>query len=101
MLTASPKKLRSGAWGALVQSADVSVGDEIKITTRAGKSWDARVDQVIWAGDDTAICATSSLDRPTQNTESYRPRYGVDYCGGRCPVRGHKCTANNPCHDCE
>lgn len=32
--------------------------------------------------------------------DGYVPRRGVDYCGERCPVDGHTCTADNPCHDC-
>lgn len=31
----------------------------------------------------------------------YVPRKGVDYCGGRCPVDGHICTPDAPCHDCQ
>jgi len=59
--TATPTKLKSGAWGARVQGT-VKVGDTVTITTRAGKSWDARVTQVIWTGDGVSIAATESLD---------------------------------------
>lgn len=61
-IAATPVKLRSGAWGARVKDA-VSEGDVVTITTRSGKSWDARVTRVVWRGDDVAICATASLDR--------------------------------------
>jgi len=27
-------------------------------------------------------------------------RHGVDFCGHPCPVDGHTCTADHPCHDC-
>lgn len=31
----------------------------------------------------------------------YVPRRGVDYCGYPCPVDGHVCTPDHPCHDCQ
>jgi hypothetical protein len=93
-IPATPLKLRNGDWGAKAQSADVSAGDTLTITTRSGKSWQARVDRVVWTGDDVAICATSSLDRV--------PRYSRDECCGyRCPVTGRRCTPSDPCHDCQ
>lgn len=36
----------------------------------------------------------------SQPAASYRPVYGVEYCGYPCPVTGRKCTASDPCHDC-
>lgn len=64
-IAATPAKLKNGNWGARVQSADVREGDTVTITTRAGKSWQAQVELVVWRGDDIAICATSSLDWPS------------------------------------
>lgn len=61
-IAATPTKLRDGSWGARTQ-ASVRAGDLVTITTRAGKSWDARVTRVVWSGDAGAICATESLDR--------------------------------------
>jgi len=95
VVNATPAKLKSGDWGAKVQGT-VTVGDIVTITTKAGKTWQARIARVIWTGDGISICATESMDRP-----AYRARFGVDYCGYRCHVRGHRCTAYNPCHDCE
>jgi len=60
--TATPAKLKDGSWGART-AATVAVGDVVTITTRGGKSWDARVTRVLWAGEDAAICVTESLDR--------------------------------------
>lgn len=30
----------------------------------------------------------------------YNPVLGRDYCGYPCPVAGHICTPDDPCHDC-
>ena len=97
---ATPTKLRSGEWGARVQGK-VSEGDVITITTRSGKSWDATVRKVVWSDGDVSIVATSSApSRPASPWTSSRGQYGVTHCGGRCPVRGHRCTYDDPCHDC-
>lgn len=60
--TATPTKLRNGSWGART-SAPVSEGDVVTITTKSGKSWEARVERVVWTDGQVAICATESLDR--------------------------------------
>lgn len=101
MINATPTKLRNGNWGARVKSAQVSAGDVVRITTRSGKTWEARIVKVVWSGDGVAICATESLDRSHGTSGgTYRPRRGVDYCGYPCPVDGHRCTPDHPCHDC-
>jgi hypothetical protein len=61
-IPASPAKLHNGDWGCRTRS-DVQVGDIVAITTRAGKSWDARIEQIVWKNDEIALCATASLDR--------------------------------------
>lgn len=61
-IPATPKKLKSGAWGALAKAA-VVVGDVVTITTRTGKSWDARVTHVFWSDGECAICQTEGIDR--------------------------------------
>jgi hypothetical protein len=33
-------------------------------------------------------------------TYGYVPVRGRDYCGYPCPVDGHVCTPDHPCHDC-
>lgn len=54
---AKPKKLRNGDWGAWAESEAVEEGDTLHITAKSGKSWDAVVDRVLWAGSGGAICA--------------------------------------------
>jgi len=71
--SATPAKLRSGAWGARVQGT-VAEGDVVTITTRAGKSWQARVTRVVWTGEGVAICATESIDRPSRPSSPSSPR---------------------------
>jgi hypothetical protein len=101
-ITASPAKLKNGSWGARVRG-DVTEGDTITITTRGGKSWDARVTKVVWSGEGVAVCATESLDRAPARTS--RSRYGryerSGACGYPCPVSGRRCTSSDPCHDCQ
>ena len=65
-IEASPKKLRSGEWGALVQSDQVRRGDSICITSKSGKSWQATVAKIIWSGQGKAIVATESQRRGRQ-----------------------------------
>ena len=59
---ATPAKLRDGSWGARVRGP-VQAGDTVTITTSAGKTWQARVERVVWTGEGVTLCATSSLDR--------------------------------------
>jgi len=70
-ISATPKKLKSGAWGALAKTESVRTGDTLQITTRAGKSWTATVSKVLWSGKGIAICATGSRanHRRTRNGE--------------------------------
>ena len=61
-IPATPAKLRSGDWGARVRQP-VEVGDTVTITTKAGKSWTARVTSIVWRGKGVYLCSTESLDR--------------------------------------
>lgn len=47
VIPATPKKLRSGDWGALAKSESVRKGDTVQITTRSGKTWTATVNKVV------------------------------------------------------
>ena len=73
-LTASPIKLRSGEWGARVQGSAVE-GASIKVTTRAGKSWQAFVSKVVWSGSGITIVSTRSLEIASDHD---RPKYRHD-----------------------
>lgn len=65
MLNATPAKLRDGSWGARVSGA-VKKGDPILITTKAGKSWDALVDRVVWTDGKTTLVSTLNDDHATR-----------------------------------
>ena len=99
--TASPVKLRTGAWGAKTDSP-VAEGDTIEITTRSGKTWEAQVEKVIWSDGQVCIVATASAARAaTTRTSPARATYN-NYCGYPCPVSGRRCCARlGPCHDCQ
>lgn len=73
MANATPAKLKNGAWGARVQGS-VAEGDTVTITTRSGKSWEARVTSVVWSGSGVSICATESLDRAPAASAKTRSR---------------------------
>ncbi len=93
-MTATPTKIKkTGNWGARIQGT-ATTGDVVTITTRSGKSWDAEVASIVWAGNGVTVCETRSITRRTDTN------YTPESCGGRCPVYGHRCTPNNPCHDC-
>jgi len=92
-LPASPTKLRDGSWGARVRG-QAHPGDEIQITTRAGKSWTAHVDRVLWTGEGVSIVSTQARQRTapartrvsTSTPSTPRRRRGsyiCDECGER------------------
>ena len=107
--SASPTKLRDGSWGATVKGP-ATVGETIKITTKAGKSWEAKISKVVWTGNGVTIVATG--DSGSSSGSKYTPRntypgyvavggHRDGYCGYNCPVSGRKCCpSNGPCHDC-
>ena len=80
MTNASPTKLRSGNWGARV-AGTVCTGEQIRITTRAGKSWAAVVDKIVWTGNGVSIVATSSTDTAGATTQ---PRTRREWTGCPC-----------------
>ena len=79
--TATPTKLRSGDWGARVTGA-VSSGDTITITTKAGKSWTATVDRVVWTNGDVTIVSTRKSSHRTSRPTSRRGgKFRCEHCG--------------------
>lgn len=99
MTEASPIKLKNGNWGAKARGK-VREGDMVQITTKAGKTWAARVAKVVWSGNGVSICATENSGggsrRRASNGEcqcgacddllsfGYRPgqRIRCEECGG-------------------
>ena len=109
MIEASPRKLRSGAWGAAIQSPppkDALHGVTVEVKTQKGKTWLALVSDVVFHCDEYAIVATESMDGGgrggyRRETTNGGRRGGQYSCGYPCPVNGHICTDDHPCHDCE
>jgi len=98
---ASPKKLRSGDWGALAQTDSIKRGDLIRITTKSGKSWEAHVAKVIWTGDGKSIVATESGGGGPRKSGKVECKYCG--CTDRSCVRGGACAGGpsfDPCFDC-
>lgn len=99
---ATPTKLADGTWGAKA-AGRVSIGDIVRICTRGGKEWDAKVvgiETTKW-GD---VLRTVSVKSAPQSRPAYSGYRAAstrrDCCGYRCPVGGYVCTPNRPCHDC-
>ena len=68
--TGHPAKLYDGAWGAHVNSDKVKPGDTVHLTTKAGKTWDAVVDKIVWTGPDydgvpCALVSLAGKEKPT------------------------------------
>ncbi len=78
-MTATPAKLRDGTWGARVQGP-VSQGDVVTVTTKAGKTWQAKVTRVVWTDGAVAVCATASMDRPEGSSRGFRQRASNGEC---------------------
>ena len=66
-IPASPARLRSGDWGARIGAphhTTIAKGDLVTITTRGGKTWDARVTDIVTVGADYALVGTESVAPP-------------------------------------
>ena len=74
---ATPAKLRDGTWGAVTKLA-VVVGDTVQITTRAGKTWAAKVTAVHGATVHGTTVSTQSSDRAPGTTAPARRAYHAD-----------------------
>lgn len=113
MKTATPAKLKSGAWGARVPSTSVEVGESIEIRAKSGKTSTATVSAVVWRGSDVTLVATASLDRPASagRGRNYDPDrfngYGAPRGGYRraCKTDGNCSSVGDgrSCggHDCD
>ena len=82
-MNATPAKLKNGSWGARVETSTLGKtavrgeleGTTVTVRTRAGKTWDAEVEKVVWIGEERgksiALCATVNRDRP-QRCDAHR-----------------------------
>lgn len=54
-----PERLASGEWGARVDGSP-AVGEQVQITTRAGKAWTATIVEVLEVAEATSLVRTST-----------------------------------------
>jgi hypothetical protein len=88
MVTATPIKLKTGDWGAKT-TLKVTVGDTIRIEAKNGKSWEAKVQKIVWTDGKTSILATQS-DRDSSAPSRRGGRYECEECG-EYVTRGTEC----------
>lgn len=68
-MKATPKKLRDGTWGVLVQGKPKS-GDVVTVVTKGGKTWQAHIALVIWSNDEISICSTAKKEQSDAELEA-------------------------------
>ena len=95
-LMASPKKLRSGDWGALVQGK-CDTGQKITVKTRAGKTMYKEVSHVIWTNNEVSIVEVSfDMDHEAKR---YVSNVSNRFSSYRPSKRSTKIHTSTPC-DC-
>lgn len=95
-IPATPAKLRDGSWGARIEGA-AAPGDTLTITTKAGKTWQAKVTRVVWQGEGVALVATVSLDSAPRAAAPAAKRRKTGWEG----IRGGRCReCGGPIKDC-
>lgn len=87
-ISGTPTRLRDGDWGARIKVAPLKTRDELKddlegatvtIRARSGKTWEARIGAVVWAGKDKYSSGHIALVSLESERRGYRRRaYG---CG--------------------
>ena len=108
-------KLVDGSWG--IRGKNLTPGTSVKVKTRAGDVKSETVAAVLSTAPDGTQTAsiTKSARSSSYGSGSGRRgyggsggsgRYGDSYgsgggCGYPCPVTGRRCTADDPCHDCQ
>jgi hypothetical protein len=113
MLTGTPKKLRDGSWGAMVNESGSGIeGFHVAIRTKSGKEWTAVVDRIVWTDGKKSIVTTRKPGVQAQQryavaaqTRSGRPRRGPSgecVCGGTDDLLslGYRPGARVKCEDC-
>lgn len=66
MITATPIRLYSGAWGVRT-TVPVKSGDSVMVFTNSGKRWPATIDVVQWT-DGRAMVASTIDNKPTRRS---------------------------------
>lgn len=100
-VTATPTKLKSGAWGARVQANNMRVesGDTVTVRAKSGKSWTATISAIVWSGNGVYLCATQGSDRPARTGRSARNYDPNRFNGYGAPRGGFRkaCVSDGNC----
>lgn len=88
-------KLRNGTWGARGDAGAMAAGEQIEITTRAGKVTVATVERVVWTDGQVAIAAVAERAR-TRRSNGTGHRHGRGRCV-ECDAWG---PAGQQCREC-
>lgn len=99
---ASYTKLKSGEWGVRVEGT-AKAGQSVTVRKKDGTSKQETILRVVWTGNGISLCAIAQRQPATSGRSGgYSRGYSSEYCGGICPVGGHRCSAKEgPCHDCQ
>ena len=81
---ATPAKLNDGTWGARTTHR-VVVGSTITVRTRAGKTWRAAVNEVVWTDGTACLVRTAAGAASTAPRKSSRRH---SYYGTVCRIDG-------------
>jgi hypothetical protein len=97
----SPKKLRDGSWGVMINAKGrkVRVNNYVNVCTRSGKQWLAQITDVVWSGDGLVLCRTRNIeDTPKpQRAEPLDPQSPRAILASLPKVRAH----GHSCPECE
>lgn len=90
--TATYTKLRDGSWGLRVQGKAFD-GQDVLVTTRAGRTVEESVGKVLWSDGKISLCKTFASQMPRRGKAS----------AGRCRRCGSEmeaCEHGLICQDC-
>ena len=92
------ERTRTVGWGAIVPLADAKDGNEITVTTRAGKTFAAKIVEVIESGKTAARCRTAKVirQRSRKTRSSSRGRLVGIHTSHHCSC-GNWSGAGSPC----
>ncbi len=76
-IQATPARIhRTGEWGARIEGVSplhpILEGILLTITTRAGKSWQARVGEIVWESDDGSVVVVTTTPLRSQGRATSR-----------------------------
>lgn len=97
------RKTKMGEWVVFGPARDVRVGP-VRVRKRSGQ---VETKNVVRLGSTFMVNGVPHvygyLSEPGRQGRPRRDRYergGEGWCGYPCPVDGHICTLDHPCHDC-